>query len=160
MLPQMPRSHSFLWLSNIPLCVCVCVCVCVYSTSSLSIHILMDILCFHILSIVNNAAINIGVHISFQISVFIFLGQIPCSEITGSYGISIFCFFEELQTILFSIVAAPVCIPTNSAQEFPFGDTWVTQLVEHLPLGHGPRVLGLSPASGARLSKEPALSPC
>ena len=29
MLLQMAIFHSFLWLSNIPLCVCVCVCVCV-----------------------------------------------------------------------------------------------------------------------------------
>ena len=30
MLLQMVIFYSFLWLSNIPLCVCVCVCVCVY----------------------------------------------------------------------------------------------------------------------------------
>ena len=28
MLLQMAKFHSFLGLSNIPLCVCVCVCVC------------------------------------------------------------------------------------------------------------------------------------
>ena len=31
MLLQMALFHSFLWLSNIPVCVCVCVCVCVYT---------------------------------------------------------------------------------------------------------------------------------
>ena len=29
---------------------------------------------FHTLAIVNNAAVNIGVHISFQVSAFIFFG--------------------------------------------------------------------------------------
>ena len=35
MLLQMALFHSFLWLSNIPVCkcVCVCVCVCVCTTS-------------------------------------------------------------------------------------------------------------------------------
>ena len=32
--------------------------------------------CFHILAIVNNATMDIGVHVSFQISVFIFFGHI------------------------------------------------------------------------------------
>ena len=31
MLLQVAIFHSFLWLSNIPLCVCICVCVCIYT---------------------------------------------------------------------------------------------------------------------------------
>ena len=30
--------------------------------------------CLHILTVVNNATLNIGVHVSFEISVFAFLG--------------------------------------------------------------------------------------
>ena len=40
--------------------------------------------CFHILTIVNNAAMNIGMHIFFQISVLGFFEYIPISEIAGS----------------------------------------------------------------------------
>ena len=38
---------------------------------------------------------NIGVHASFQISVFVFFRYIPRSGIAESYGSSIFSFFEE-----------------------------------------------------------------
>ena len=59
------RFYTFLWLKNIPRCV--------YTTSS-SINLCIDryLCCFCILGIVDNTAINIRVHISFQISVFIF----------------------------------------------------------------------------------------
>ena len=46
---------------------------------------------FHILSIVDNAAMNIEVHVSFWIMVF--SRYIPRSGIVGSYGSSIFSFF-------------------------------------------------------------------
>ena len=35
--------------------------------------------CFHVLAIVNNVAVNVGVHVSFQISVFVFSGYMPSS---------------------------------------------------------------------------------
>ena len=49
--------------------------------------------CCLILAIVNNATVNIEVHVSFQMSVFIFSGCLPRSGIAGSYGSSLISFF-------------------------------------------------------------------
>ena len=49
---------------------------------------------FHILVIINNAAMNTGVFIFFQISVFGFIRYIPKSGITGSKGKSTFNFLR------------------------------------------------------------------
>ena len=38
---------------------------------------------FHVLAVVNSAAMNFGVQVSFQITVFIFSGHIPRSGIAG-----------------------------------------------------------------------------
>jgi len=48
--------------------------------------------CLHVLTIVNSAAVNVRVHVSFHISVFIFLKYTPRSRIAGLYGTSLFSF--------------------------------------------------------------------
>ena len=80
-------------------------------TVSLPIHPLM-ILCFHTLAIVNNDVMNMELYISFQISVFVFFRQIPRRGIAGSYGSSIFIFFEEPPDFFF-MVAYQFTIPST-----------------------------------------------
>ena len=79
------------------------------------------LVCFHILALVNSAALNFGVYVSFWISVFIFFPRyVPRRVVDGSYGI--FSFLQNLflafceTSILFSIVPATVFNPTNSVQ--------------------------------------------
>ena len=72
---------------------CVCICNHIFF-NPLSIGRYLG--CFRILVIVNNAASNMEVHISFRISVFVCFGYIPRSEITSSYGSSVFFFFFNL----------------------------------------------------------------
>ena len=94
MLLQMALFHSLLYLSNSPLYLCVYTHTHTFTTSSLFIHLSVNghLDCFDVLAIVNNTAMNIGVYVSFQISVFIFFSYIASSELAG-YMIALFLMF-------------------------------------------------------------------
>ena len=74
--------------------------------------------CFHVLAIVNSAAVNNGIHVF--LSILVSSGYMPRSGTAGSglYGGFIPSFLRTLHTS--SIVAASIYIPTNSARAFPF----------------------------------------
>ena len=70
------------------------------------------------LAVVNSAAVNIRVHVSFQVRVFYFSRYMPRSGIAESYSNSIFSFLKNFRIVF--TVAAPIFIPTDSVEGFPF----------------------------------------
>ena len=96
------------------LCLCVSVCMYTHTHHIFFTHSSVDgrLGCFHILALVYNAMVNIGVCISFLIIVITFFGYIPRSRLAGSYYSSILIFLKKLNTVFH--MAAPIYILTNS----------------------------------------------
>jgi len=82
MLLQIASFHSSLWLSNIPLYI--------YTPSSSPVDGYLGR--FDVSAIVNSAAVNVGMYVSFQIRVF--HRYMSKNGIEESYHSSIFRFFE------------------------------------------------------------------
>ena len=110
----MPSRFTHVVTSGRILCMCVCVCVCVFTSSlCVSRHLVVSVswLLSKIIQKTWEYRYLLETEISFPLDIY------PEVE-SLDHIVGIFLIFWG-PSILFSIVAIPICIPTDSAEGFP-----------------------------------------
>ena len=81
---------SFFFIAEILQCVCICVCLCVCVSVCVYVHMphlysstIGHLCCFHVLAIINNAVMNVRVHL-FKLVFSFTLGKYPGVEFYDS----------------------------------------------------------------------------
>ena len=116
----------------------------IFTRSSVNGH--LD--CLHVLAIVNSAAMNVGVNVSFWIRVL--FRYIPRRGIAESFLVTLFLVFWG-NSLLFSILAVPTYSSTASVGAFPKGvfntPKWKSWVSRHMAVPFSSKLMWSQPLS-------------